>query len=116
MKGRIQAIFKKRKTWAILDNTGGTAALSLYFSGKLNRKTIDSLTKRLSSRPHFSFESVRINITQLADFNEETFEKFLEKLSHRCEDICIYCSEIQKRHLAFFNRLMSEQVCSVSTY
>lgn len=116
MRGRIRAIFKKRRTWAILDNTGGTAALSLHFSGKTSRRTFDALTKRLSSRPHFSFESVRINITQLADFNEETFERFLEKLSHRCEDIRIYCSEIQKRHLAFFNRLMSEQVCSVSTY
>jgi len=115
MKGRIQSIFKKRQTWAILDNTGGTAALSLHFSGKISRKTIDSLAKRLSSRPYFSFESIRINIAAPAVFNEEIFEKFLEKLSLRCEDICIYCSEIQKRNLALFNRLMSKQVCSVTT-
>lgn len=116
MKGRIQAILRNRKTWAILENTGGAFELSLHFSGRIKEKTFKKLIRRLNSRPGFSLESVKINITPLADFNEETIEKFIEKLSNRCKDIRIYCSESQKRKIEFFKRLTSKRFCSVSTY
>jgi len=117
MKGRIQAIFRSRRTWAIIENNGpDCAALSLHFSGRIKRKTIDKLIERINARPHISIKSVRINITPLAAFNEETFEKFLEKLSRKSQDIRIYCSETQQRQIAFFKKLMSKNVCSVSTF
>ncbi len=117
MKGRIQAIFRSRRTWAIIENNGpDCAALSLHFSGRIKRKTIDKLIERINARPQISIKSVRINITPLAAFNEETFEKFLEKLSRKSEDIRIYCSETQQRQIAFFKKLTSKNVCSVSTF
>lgn len=116
MKGRIQAILRNRKTWAILENNEGAGVLSLHFSGKIRAKTVAVLMKRLSERQQLSLKSVRINITPLARFNEETFEIFLEKLSRRCEDIRVYCSDAQKKHTEFFNRLVSRRVCTINTF
>ncbi|MFH1538458.1 MAG: cobalamin-dependent protein, partial [bacterium] len=116
MKGVIQAIFRNRKTWAILENRGGAYDLSLHFSGRIKKKTVNKLIGRLDSRPGLSLNSVKINITPLADFNESTFEKFIEKLSDKCKTVRIYCVESQKRNIAFFNRIVSKYSCSVSFY
>ena len=116
MKGMIQAILRNRKTWAILENKGGAFELSLHFSGRIKKKTVRKLISRLNARQGFSLRAVKINITPLADFNEEIFEKFIEKLSDRCKDIRIYRSESQKMNIEFFNRLVSKRFCTVSTY
>ncbi|MFA6447955.1 MAG: B12-binding domain-containing radical SAM protein [bacterium] len=117
MKGRIQAIFRNRRTWAIIENNGDAGvALSLHFSGRIKRKTVAKLNNRINSLPRISLKSVRINVTPLADFNEETFEKFIVKLSRKCEDVRIYCSETHKKQITFFNKLMSKNVCSVTTF
>jgi radical SAM superfamily enzyme YgiQ (UPF0313 family) len=117
MKGRIQAIFKNRRTWAIVENNGDAGfALSLHFSGRIKQKTVAKITNRINAMPRVSLKTVRINMTPLADFNEEAFESFIVRLSRKSEDVRIYCSETHKKQIAFFNRLMSKNVCSVSTY
>ncbi|MFA6451025.1 MAG: B12-binding domain-containing radical SAM protein [bacterium] len=117
MKGRIYAIFRNRKTWAIMENNGEAGvALSLHFSGRIKRKTVAKIAERINSAPRISLKSVSINVTPLADFNEETFETFIMKLSRKCEDIRIHCSETHKKQISFFNKLMLKNVCSVSTY
>jgi radical SAM superfamily enzyme YgiQ (UPF0313 family) len=116
MKGRIQAIFRNRRTWAILERTESPAAvLSLHFSGRIKQRTVNRLLERINARPNISLKSVRINITPLAQFREETLEAFLENLSKRCADIRVYCSETQKRNLAMLERLMQKHLCSVTT-
>ncbi len=115
MKGRIEALLRNRKTWAFLENQGGTYELSLHFSGTLKKKTARKLIKRLKDRPQFSLRAVKINITPLADVNNETFEKFLEKLSSQCQDIRIYCSETQKRQIEKLDRFVNKRLCKVST-
>jgi len=115
MKGRIQALMRNRRAWAILENKGGDFELSLHFSGRIKRSTVKGVIKRLNKRPNFSLRAVKINMTPLADFNEETFEKFIEKLSTRCQDIRIYCSETQKRQVEYFKCLRSRYSFSVET-
>jgi hypothetical protein len=117
MKGRIQAIFRNRKAWAIVEDNGlAGAALSLHFSGRIKEKTVVKISRRLNSLPRVSLKTVRINVTPLADFNEEAFEKFVTKLSRKCEDVRVYCSLTHKKQVAFFNKLMSKNVCSVTTF
>ncbi len=117
MKGRIQSILRNRKTWAILEkNWGDNFELSLHFSGKIRKRTVVKVIERLDKRPAVSLKSIRISVTPLAKFNEDTFETFLEKLSRRCKDIRIQCSESHRKQRAFFNRLMKKNVCTVSTY
>jgi radical SAM superfamily enzyme YgiQ (UPF0313 family) len=117
MKGRIQSLLRNRRTWAILEkNRSDNFELSLHFSGKIKKRTIIKVIERLDKRPSFPLKSIRISITPLAKFNEATFETFLEKLSRRCVDIRIQCSESHRKQIAFFNRLMKKKVCTVSTY
>lgn len=115
MKGHIESLLRSRKTWAILENKGGAYELYLHFAGKTKERTAKKLIKRLSKRPHFSLRAVKINITPMADINEEIFETFLEKLSVQCNDIRIYCSEAQQRQLQILDRFVNKQLCKVST-
>lgn len=116
MKGRIQAILRNRKTWAILEDKGGAYELSLHFSGKIRERTVRKLLKRLNERASASLQSIKINITPLATYKEETLEAFIDKLADKSNDIRIYCSEAQQRNKALFNRLMKKHTCSVNTY
>ncbi len=117
MKGRMQSILRNRKTWAILEkNWYDNFELSLHFSGKIKKRTVIKVMERLDKRPSLSLKAVHINMTPLARFNEETFETFLEKLSRRCEDVRIQCSESHRKQIVFFNRLTKKNFCTVSTY
>lgn len=116
MRGRIIALLRSRKAWAIIENPGSDAVLSLHFSGNIKEKTIARIIRRINERPQRSFRSIRINVTPLARFREEPFEKFMLSLSKKSEDIRVYCSETHRRQVAFFQRLRSRRVCSVSTF
>ena len=117
MRGCIQAILRNRRTWAILEkNPAGAFELSLHFSGRIKEKTVRKLMDRLNARQSATLESVKINITPLATFKEETLERFVDKLSAKSDDIRIYCSEAQQKNRALYARLMNKNFCRVSTY
>jgi hypothetical protein len=116
MRGRIVALLRSRKTWAFIENPGSEAVLSLHFSGNIKEKTIARIVRRLNERQQSSFRSIRVNVTPLARFREENFEKFMLSLSKKSEDVRVYCSETHRRQVSFFKRLMSRHVCSVSTF
>lgn len=117
MKGRIQSLLRNRKAWVILEkNRSDNFELSLHFSGKIKERTVRKVINRLNKRPSLSLKTIRINVTPLAKFKEETFEKFMEKLSRKCEDIRVQCSNSHQKQIAFFNRLKNKKVCTVSTF
>jgi len=118
MKGKIMALLRNRKTWAFLEPApaGGSFQLSVHFSGKIKERTVEKIMRKLNAKQQLSLKAVRINITPLARFRDETLEKLVEKMSGRCQDIQIYMSESQKRRVARLERLLSKRFCSVKTY
>jgi radical SAM superfamily enzyme YgiQ (UPF0313 family) len=117
MKGRIQSLLRNRKAWVILEkNRSDNFELSLHFSGKIKERTIRKVIRRINERPTLSLKTIRISVTPLAKFKEEAFEKFMLKLSRKCEDIRVQCSNSHQKQISFFNRLMKKKVCSVSTF
>jgi len=99
---RARTLFQNRRTWAILEPRSEGWALSFHFSGKINRKTVNALFKRMNQQIHRPVLSIRINLTALAEFSEETLGAFLERLSHFCKEIRIYCSELHRANIARF--------------
>ena len=117
VKGRFAAIYKRRKTWAILKETDPAAPeLDLHFAGDIKGRTLKSLLKRLRKRVQPELKSVNITLTPMARFNETAFERFMESLSARCRDIRVSCSETRERQVACLERLNSRRICSVSTF
>jgi len=99
---KARTLLQNRRTWAILEPSTEGWALSLHFSGKINRKTVNALFKRLNDQVHRPIQSVRINVTALAEFSEETLTAFLERISHFCREIRIYCSELHQEKITQF--------------
>lgn len=103
---KIHSLFQSRHAWAIWTKARDEGVLSLHFSGKISPKITRSIIKRINACSNFSIKSIEINLTPLANFDEETFKKLLENLSKKCQDIKIYCSILQNKQLTILKHLV----------
>ncbi len=116
MKGRIQTLFRSKRTWAILEkNRSDDFELSLYFSGSIKKDTVKKVFERIDRHPA-KLKSIRINFAPATRFSDDTVETFVDKLSRKCMDIRIQCSQSQQKQSALFAHLVNKYLIKITTY